>query len=303
MTRSAALPLGVRTSSTLVLASVIGILAFSWPLILRPGSLIEHNAAAPVLLGAVVLSVILVVLVDIGGGGVDARAVALLGVLAAVGAVLRPLSAGSAGIELVFLFIVLGGRVFGPGFGFVVGATTLFVSAVFTGGLGPWLPFQMLAASWLGMGAGLLPRRVRGGLELLVLAVYAALGGFLYGQVMNLSFWPFSTGEHTALSFVAGAPLADNLRRFVLFSLASSLGWDLMRALTLGIGVAILGVPVLRALRRSARKASFVSPAPAVSDPSAGGKSPGRRRRGKPESQEGAASAANLHAPTQNPNM
>lgn len=267
MTRSTALPLDVRITVTLVLASAVGILAFIWPLILRPGSLIEHDAAAPVLLGAVVLGVMLIVFVELGGGGVDARAVALLGVLTAVGAVLRPLSAGSAGIELVFLFIVLGGRVFGPGFGFALGATTLFVSAVLTGGIGPWLPFQMLAASWFGMGAGLLPRRLRGGLELLVLTAYAALGGFLYGQAMNLSFWPFAIGADTALSFVPGAPLAENLQRFVVFSLATSLGWDLMRAVTLAIGVAILGTPVLRALRRSARKAAFASPEPATPDP------------------------------------
>jgi energy-coupling factor transport system substrate-specific component len=260
VTRTTALPLGSRTTVALVLASMVGILAFSWPLVLRPGSPIEHDAAAPVLLGAVALSVMLIVLVELGGSGVDARAVALLGVLAAVGAVLRPLSAGSAGIELVFLFIVLGGRVFGPGFGFALGATTLFVSAVLTGGIGPWLPFQMLAASWLGMGAGLLPRRLRGGREVAVLAGYAAVGGFLYGQAMNLSFWPFSIGADTALSFVAGAPLAVNLQRFLLFSVSTSLGWDLLRAIVLAVGVAILGTPVLKTLRRSARKAAFASP-------------------------------------------
>lgn len=262
MTRATAVPLGIRTTIALVLASVVGILAFTWPLILRPGSLIEHDAAAPVLLGAVVLSVMLIVIIELGGGGVDARAVALLGLLAAVGAVLRPLSAGSAGIELVFLFIVLGGRVFGPGFGFALGATTLFVSAVLTGGIGPWLPFQMLAASWFGMGAGLLPRRLRGGLELVILAGYAAIGGFLYGQAMNLSFWPFAIGTDTALSFVAGAPLTENLQRFLVFSLATSLGWDLIRAIVLAVGVAILGTPVLKALRRSARKAAFAAQEP-----------------------------------------
>ena len=30
-----------------------------------------------------------------------------------------------------------------------------------TGGVGPWLPFQMLGASWVAMGAGLLPRDPR----------------------------------------------------------------------------------------------------------------------------------------------
>ncbi len=89
----------------------------------------------------------------------DTKAIAMLGVLSALGAALRPMGAGTAGIETVFFLLVLGGRVYGPGFGFVLGSTTLFASAILTGGIGPWLPFQMLAASWVGMGAGLLPPR------------------------------------------------------------------------------------------------------------------------------------------------
>lgn len=259
LTPQKAVPLGIRTTASLVIASVVGVLAFSWPLLAGRGSVLEHNASAPVLLGIVLLGVMLVVLVALGDGGIDAKAIAMLGLLAAVGAVLRPLSAGSAGVELVFLFIVLGGRVFGPGFGFALGSITLFSSALLTGGLGPWLPFQMLAASWIGMGAGLLPSRMRGALELVILASYAALCGFLYGQFMNLSFWPFTLGSGTELSFQAGAPLLENLRRFVIFSIATSLGWDLLRALTLSVGVAVLARPTLSALRRAARIATFES--------------------------------------------
>jgi len=251
------MPLGFRTAIALVLATGVGILAFTWPLLTGRGSLLEHNASAPVVLGLVLLGVLSVVLIALGEGGIDAKAIAMLGLLAAVGAVLRPLSAGSAGIELVFLFIVLGGRVFGAGFGFALGAITLFTSALLTGGLGPWLPFQMLAASWIGMGAGLLPRGMRGRLEVTVLAGYAALSGFLYGQAMNLSFWPVTLGQGTALSFQAGAPLAENLHRFVIFSITTSLGWDLARACVLAVGIAILGRRTLDALRRTARLATF----------------------------------------------
>ena len=94
-------------------------------------------------------------LAEIAEGGLDAKAVAMLGVLAAVGAALRLLGAGTAGIEPVFFLLVPAGRVLGRGFGFVLGCLTLFASALLTGGVGPWLPFQMLAA---GLG------RVRGGL-------------------------------------------------------------------------------------------------------------------------------------------
>ena len=100
-------------------------------------------------------------LAEVAAGRLDAKALAMLGVLSALGAAARPLGAGTAGIETVFFLLVLGGRVFGPGFGFVLGSTTLFASALLTGGVGPWLPFQMLAASWVGLGAGLLPPSAR----------------------------------------------------------------------------------------------------------------------------------------------
>ena len=58
----------------------------------------------------------------------------------------------------LFFTIVLAGRVFGAGFGVVLGCSTLFASAIITGGVGPWLPYQMFGASWVGLLAGLLPR-------------------------------------------------------------------------------------------------------------------------------------------------
>lgn len=254
-----ALPLGIRTGLALALASVVGVFAFLWPLIIGGGSVLAHNAAAPVVLAGVLLAVVLISLVALGDGGIDAKTVTMLGLLAALGAVLRPLSAGSAGVEFVFLFILLGGRVFGAGFGFALGSVTLFASALLTGGFGPWLPFQMIAASWMGMGAGLLPRRMRGARELVALALFAAAAGFLFGQLMNLSFWPFTLGPGTGLSFDAGAPLLENLHRFALYSLATSLGWDLVRGFVLALAVALLARPVLSALRRTARIASFAS--------------------------------------------
>ncbi|WP_241976675.1 MULTISPECIES: ECF transporter S component [unclassified Cryobacterium] len=267
ITGSRALPVPPRTALALMLASLVGILAFGWPLFAGRGTILERNASAPLILGAVLVGVMATVLVALGDGGIDVKAIAILGLLSGVGADLRPLSAGSAGIEFVFFFIILGGRVFGPGFGFALGSTTLFASALLTGGVGPWLPFQMLAASWIGMGAGLLPARVRGRTEIVVLAFYAALCGFVYGQAMNLSFWPFTLGPDTALSFVPGAPLGETLTTFFRFSIATSFGWDLMRAIVLAGGVALIGWPVLAALRRTARRAFFSAALPARDTP------------------------------------
>ncbi|MGA7269854.1 MAG: ECF transporter S component, partial [Acidimicrobiia bacterium] len=185
-----------------------------------------------------------------------AKTVAMLGVLSALGAALRPLGAGTGGIEPIFFLIILAGRAFGPGFGFLLGSTTLLTSAFLTAGVGPWLPYQMMAAAWVGLGAGLLPP-ARGRRELAMLAGYGAVSSVLFGLLMNLSFWPFTLGADTALSFVAGGTLAENLHRFLLFSLATSLGWDLGRALTTVVCIVLLGPLVMRALERAARRGAF----------------------------------------------
>lgn len=248
--------IGVKSAAALVIATVFGIGAFCWPLLISPDSGIAHGLDAPLIFGTMLLLVVAVVLAMLADGGMDAKAVAMLGVLAAIGAALRPLGAGTAGVEPLFFILILGGRAFGPGFGFVQGATTLFASALLTGGVGPWLPFQMLGAAWIGLGAGLLPP-LRGRAEVALLCAYSALACLLYGLVMNLSFWPFGLGPTTSVSFVPGDAVLDNLTRFVGFSLATSLGWDLGRAVTVTILVGLTAPAVLRALRRAGRRAAF----------------------------------------------
>ena len=206
---TSAMPVTARTVIVLVLASVVGALAFAWPLLIDSDRALAQGTDAPLVLAVVLLGVLAVVYVAMGDGGIDVKAIAVLGLLSAIGSVLRPLSAGTAGVELVFLSIVLGGRVFGPAFGFALGSTTLVTSALLTGGVGPWLPFQMLAASWVGLGAGLLPQRLRGRREVVVVALYAAAAGLGYGLLMDLSFWPFQLGVGTTLSFVAGERQSD----------------------------------------------------------------------------------------------
>ncbi|HMM93826.1 ECF transporter S component [Phycicoccus sp.] len=257
--RVRAIRLRPRSAVAVALVSAAGLVAFGWPLLVGPDSGLAHSADAPLLFALVLPLLLAVVLAEISEGGMDVKAVAMLGVLSAVGAALRPLGAGTAGLETVFFLLVLGGRVFGAGFGFVQGAVTLFASALITGGVGPWLPFQMLGAAWVGWGAGLLPRAT-GRREVALLAGYGALAGLAYGMLLNLSFWPFSTGLGGGLSFVPGAPLTENLHRFVVFSLATSLGWDLGRAVTNAVLVAVTARPVLGALRRAARRAAFEAP-------------------------------------------
>ena len=245
-----------RSALALALVSVASLLAFLWPLFASADSRLGQSAEAPLVFALLLPLLVAVALVEIADGGLDVKAVAMLGVLSAVGAALRPLGAGTAGLETVFFLLILGGRVFGPAFGFVLGSTTLFASALLTGGVGPWLPFQMVGAAWVGLGAGLLPR-VPPRWEVPLLAAYGAVAGLLYGVALNFSFWPFTTGPESDLSFVAGAPPWENLRRFAVFSVATSTWWDLGRALTNAVLVAVTGRAVLATLRRAARKASF----------------------------------------------
>ncbi|TDE96188.1 ECF transporter S component [Occultella glacieicola] len=256
--------MGRRLGLTLAVASLLGVLAFGWPLLVGEGAVLSDATSAPLVLGLVVAAALAVLGVGFGDGGIDVKAIAVLGLLTAIGAILRPLAAGTGGIETVFVLIVLGARVFGPGFGFLLGTTTLLASALLTGGVGPWLPFQMLGAGWVGLGAGLLPRRARGVGELAMLAGYGALAALGFGVLLNLSFWPFLLGTATEISFVAGDPVAENVRRFVLYSLTTSLPWDLGRLITTAAGIAVAGYAVLATLRRAARRAAFGPPAEPV---------------------------------------
>lgn len=258
-----AVPLRLRSAAVLAVASVAGALMFLWPLLVRVGT--EGQGVQPPFVFVLLLPVVIVVcLAEFTEGGMDSKVLAMLGVLTAINAVMRGLSAGMAGVELVFFLLILGGRVFGAGFGFVLGCTSLFASALLTAGVGPWLPFQMLASAWVGMGAGLLPRRVTGKAEIAMLVAYGILAAYAFGLVMNMSSWPFALGielpgQEGGLSFVPGASIWENLHRFGIYTLLTSTGsWDTGRAITNTIALVVLGPAVLTTLRRAVRRADVV---------------------------------------------
>jgi energy-coupling factor transport system substrate-specific component len=245
------------------LTSLIGVVAFLYPFWLPslPVASISdraHVSDATLVLTVLVLLCFAVLVVEVQRQVINTKTVALLGVLVAINATLRfvdnvlPLPGG---FSPIFLLIVLTGYVYGGRFGFLVGALTLLVSALITGSVGPWLPYQMFTAGWVGMTAPLCrwlaPGHGWGGSqrELIVLAGFAGGWGLLYGAIMNLWFWPFATGDPTYY-WQPGITLIDILRRYALFYLATSLVWDAVRlvgniALTLA-----LGAPILRGLRR-----------------------------------------------------
>jgi energy-coupling factor transport system substrate-specific component len=252
-----AVRLGTRSTFAILATSLVGVVAFGWPLIAAPESTaIAHASDAPWIFAIVIPLLLAVVLAQFTDRGMDAKAIALLGVLSAVVSALRPLGGGTAGLEPIWVILVLGGRALGPGFGFALGAVSLFSSALLTGGVGPWLPFQMLGAAWVGLGAGLLPQ-VRGKAELGLLALYGAVASFAYGLLLNLWFWPFTAGLPDAIAFMPGAPIGENLFAWLRFTVLTSLGYDIPRAILTVTLILIAGPVVLTALRRVSRKAAF----------------------------------------------
>lgn len=173
--RTTAIRVPVRAAIVLARAAFLGVVAFFWPFFVAPGTFGSRYAPLAIF-GALLVLILCVVISEIAEGGINSKALAMLGVLSAVNAAIRPLGAGTAGIETVFFILVLAGRVYGPGFGFTLGCTSLFASALITGGVGPWMPYQMFGCAFVGMLAGLLPRAT-GRREVLLLAVYGGLSG------------------------------------------------------------------------------------------------------------------------------
>ncbi|WP_324014935.1 ECF transporter S component [Microbacterium sp. JZ37] len=224
---------------------------------------------------------VIAVLALLDGSVRSAHTLAHLAVLGAVGAAIRIVGTGVGGVEALFVLLILAGRVLGARFGLLLGAVSIGMSALLWGGVGPWLPFQMFACGWVAAGAGLLPRRVRGRAEIAMLCVYGVAASYAFGLIMNMWFWPFAVGAGTGASYAPGAPLAENLASFLVYSLVTStLSWDTLRAITTVVGLALVGTACLRALRRAK---------PAVTPRSTS--LPGGGRRTRPSTARDAAAA------------
>ena len=108
-----------RSSVLLTVTSVAGIAAFTWPLFATPRGTenLAHAKDAPWLFVVLVPLLVAILLAELADGVLDAKAVAMLGVLVACGAALRAPTTGVTGFTGVFFLLIPGGRVFGSGFG------------------------------------------------------------------------------------------------------------------------------------------------------------------------------------------
>lgn len=238
-----------------LLVMVVGIGAFLYPFWLPPQSAAvqAHAGDAPLIAALVGMLSVAAMVLEVRRGTMNGATIAVLGVLAASAGLLRLLDLPGGGSGIFFL-VILAGAAFGPRFGLLLGLTAMATSAVLTGGIGPWLPFQMLALAWMGGGAGLVGLVTvswRPAAEVAALALYGWIWGFLYGAILNLWFWPFALDEGS-LSWVPGSGLTETLRRYWSFYAVTSLGWDAAGALANAGLVAVSGGAILPALRRSA---------------------------------------------------
>lgn len=236
----------------LIPISILGLISFTWPLYLPQSDFFLLRAENAKWLATIILPLaILVFILEINYGSLDAKSVALLGVFAALVSALRLVGAGAIGIEPIWFLLILIGRVFGPNFGFTLGITSIFISGLISGGVGPWLAFQMLAGGWITMFAGFIPRKLSGRIELFVLCIYAIIATQVFGILMNLQLWPWLIGVDSQLSFVPSDSIGSNLQRFLIFHFATSLAWDIPRAVLTVALIVATAKPILVTLRRA----------------------------------------------------
>lgn len=239
------------------LAALASLLMFAWPLLIATTNANENLIAQAVFI-ALMPIVIVLTLIEFATGEIGSRQLAILGVMTAINAVVRLLGAGTAGIETAFFLIIIGAYVFRSGFGFILGSTSILVSALLGAGVGPWLPFQMMAAGLVGLGAGTLPRAKSRIATLAILVGYAIVSSYCYGALMTLWNWPFLAGSESSISYQAGAGLTENLLRFLNYEIVSGgLLWDTGRAVTTSMLILLTAPALLATLKRAANRAGF----------------------------------------------
>lgn len=248
---------GARPVAVYGLVGLVGAAAFLYPFWIPASAAPDqaHAVDAPLWAALVGGLVVAAVMLEVRRGTMNGATVAILGVLSAASGLLRlvDLPGNNAGI---FFLVVLAGAAFGPRFGLLLGISAMAVSAIVTGGIGPWLPFQMLALGAMGAGAGAVdPAARRLGLrgEVGVLAAYGWVWGFLYGAIMNLWSWPFLPGPGPT-QWQPGLGLSTTLQHYWAYYVATSFGWDAAGALCNALLIVVTGAALLPSLRRFAHR-------------------------------------------------
>ena len=239
----------------LLATSAISALGFLWPFLIS-----EKQGHPQWIFLLATPCALLLLMISASNKELDSKSIALLAVLSALIAALRPMGTGAVGIEPMWFVLILAARVFGPSFGFLLGTISMFLSAILTGGLGPWVAYQSFAAGWIGLGVALIPKGLRGKSEVFALALYGVAAAGFFGIAMDLQFWPWTLGSDTQLSYVAGAALSTNFSHFISYHFLSAMAWDIPRAIFTASLIVMTAKPVLHTLRRAHTRAAFMTP-------------------------------------------
>jgi energy-coupling factor transport system substrate-specific component len=241
----------------------LGFLSLLSPFIIPQAS--DSSATFPTIISLMIVLCLLVVFYEIQISILDSKIIAFLGVLIAINAGLRFLEnavPGPAGFSPTFFLIILTGYYFGSRIGFLMGAMTMLVSGLITGGVGPWLPGQMITAGWVGQSASLIGSLNKTlswrekPIEIIILALFSAFWGMLYGAIMNLWFWPF-IGTAPDQSWSQSAGLWQNIQRYTAYYLATSFVWDITRSVGNVLMMSLLTRTVLTIFMRFKRRFNF----------------------------------------------
>jgi hypothetical protein len=247
--------------------AVTGIAAFSWPFWIATTRTDGHTADAWIWAALISGLAVGAVAFELARTMMTAAGVAVLGALAAMTGLLRIVDLPGGGSGMFFL-LILAAAAFGARAGVLLAFAAMATGAVVTGGVGPWLPFQMLALAVVGVGAGVLgrgTRRLNSRVEVAVLATYGFGAAFAYGLVINLWDWPLRPSAGSDISFAPALGIGDTLRSYWRFYTTTSLAWDGAGALANAIIIVIVGRQTLHALRRVERR---ITPAVHLDDSS-----------------------------------
>lgn len=245
----------MRRALPVGLVSLVGVALFAWPFF---GTGLPASTPAWTLMLAGIAALLLI---EVGNRQLDSRGVALLAAFAAIDSALRlAVIVGVGGFNPIFFLVLCAGYVFGTSFGFLVGALSILVSALISGGVGPWVPYQVFGLGWVGVAAGVAGHWRRPSVsvrDVVVLAAVGGLMGYVFGMLLDVTVWIPAFRGNPSLGWVPGMTPAAAVVHYARFYALTSFAYDTFRAAGNVVMVLALGAPVLAALARFRARLSF----------------------------------------------
>ena len=104
------------------------------------------------------------------------------------------------------------------------------------------------------------PRKSLNVFEIIALIAIGVISSLLFGALMDLQLWPWIASTNTQLGFIAGAPIIENLSRYLTFHLATAMAWDIPRAITTAVLIGISAKALIASLSRASIRMGLTSP-------------------------------------------